>query len=262
MTIFTKLWQQYTSQNPRALSIYQGFLDQGENIVNDHIAIRTVSDNRVNIDVLSKPFFELGYEAKGNYNFENKKLTAKHFELADPIAPKVFISQLRLDDFSEKLQTILHECISKIPEHILLAEDLVCSGNHWQPLSYAVYQNLLEESEYAAWFYAFGFCANHFTVNINQLKNYSDVTDVNQYLKNTGFELNSSGGEVKGTPADLLEQSSTMAEPIDLDFVEGTQTIPSCYYEFAKRYPDANGNLFQGFVAGSADKIFESTDRK
>jgi len=37
-------------------------------------------------------------------------------------------------------------------------------------------------------------------------------------------------------------------------------TIKSCYYEFARRYPDRKGLLFQGFVSASVDKIFESTD--
>ncbi len=36
--------------------------------------------------------------------------------------------------------------------------------------------------------------------------------------------------------------------------------IPSCFYEFAKRYPQADGELYTGFVAASADKIFESTN--
>jgi len=36
--------------------------------------------------------------------------------------------------------------------------------------------------------------------------------------------------------------------------------IPSCYYEFARRYEDKNGELYGGFIAKSADKIFESTD--
>ncbi|MGL4837356.1 MAG: DUF1338 domain-containing protein, partial [Shewanella sp.] len=35
---------------------------------------------------------------------------------------------------------------------------------------------------------------------------------------------------------------------------------PSCFYEFALRYPKANGELYTGFVAASADKIFESTN--
>jgi hypothetical protein len=37
--------------------------------------------------------------------------------------------------------------------------------------------------------------------------------------------------------------------------------IPTCYYEFARRYPLADGRLYQGFVAASADRIFESTHR-
>ena len=45
-------------------------------------------------------------------------------------------------------------------------------------------------------------------------------------------------------------------------FDEGTLQIPSCYYEFALRYPMTNGELYMGFIASSADKIFESTDVK
>ncbi|MEJ2595547.1 MAG: DUF1338 domain-containing protein, partial [bacterium] len=40
----------------------------------------------------------------------------------------------------------------------------------------------------------------------------------------------------------------------------GIFSIPSCYYEFARRYPDASGKLYGGFIAKSADKIFEITD--
>ena len=50
------------------------------------------------------------------------------------------------------------------------------------------------------------------------------------------------------------------ADRVAVDFREGTYEVPSCYYEFARRYEDENGNLFNGFIAGSADKIFESTD--
>ena len=45
-------------------------------------------------------------------------------------------------------------------------------------------------------------------------------------------------------------------------FNQGEFEIPNSYYEFAKRYPSEEGKLFQGFVAASADKIFESTDVK
>jgi hypothetical protein len=60
----------------------------------------------------------------------------------------------------------------------------------------------------------------------------------------------------------LLEQSSTLADLCMINFNEEAKEIPSCYYEFALRYPMENGELYQGFIAASADKIFESTDVK
>ena len=96
--------------------------------------------------------------------------------------------------------------------------DLIFSGTLFNPLSYEIYCRLREESEYAAWFYVFGFRANHFTVSINSLKKYNDIVKVNELLKTNGFILNNSGGEIKGTPADLLQQSSTMADIISCEF--------------------------------------------
>lgn len=60
-------------------------------------------------------------------------------------------------------------------------------------------------------------------------------------------------------PAELLEQSSTLADRIEVEFTEGKFVIPACYYEFARRYEQQDGNLFSGFIADSADKIIEST---
>ncbi len=110
-------------------------------------------------------------------------------------------------------------------------------------------------------FRPFGYRPNHFTVFINHLKKFSDIVFLNNYLKDQGFKLNSSGGEVKGSKDVCLEQSSTLANNIEVSFDDGKLTIPACYYEFAKRYPMKNGELYQGFVAASADKIFESTSK-
>ena len=66
----------------------------------------------------------------------------------------------------------------------------------------------------------------------------------------------------KGTPAEFLEQSSILADTIPVAFKEVTKEITSCYYEFSFRHPMQNGELYSGFIAGSADKIFESTDMK
>jgi len=50
-----------------------------------------------------------------------------------------------------------------------------------------------------------------------------------------------------------------MANQVSVEFKQGKYTIPNSFYEFAKRYSMANGELYQGFIAASADKLFEST---
>ena len=103
---------------------------------------------------------------------------------------------------------------------------------------------------------------SHFTVSVNHLTRTTELTDVNLLLKEAGFVLNTSGGEIKGGPDVFLAQSSTMADRADVVFSDETVSIPSCFYEFAQRYDMPNGERYQGFVAASADKIFESTNVK
>lgn len=259
--IFDRLWAGYTDQNPEALSIYNLFVKEGEEVVNDHIAFRTFNDPRINIDMLAKLFLAAGYEYRDSYRFEDKHLSAKHYEhLTLPNAPRVFISELIAEDFSYELQTTINCMLDKIPAGLPESGELLFAGNIWGTPSYERYEKLRAESEYAAWVYVYGFRANHFTVSINNLKKNNTIEKVNQLLKDNGFRLNDAGGEIKGTPGELLEQSSTRAGILPVTFIEGVFEIPSCYYEFARRYPDADGQLYSGFIAKSADKIFESTD--
>lgn len=259
--VFDRLWIDYTNQNPSAKKVYNLFTGEGENVLNDHIAFRTFDDPRINIDVLSKVFTDRGYVSKGEYIFEDKHLFARHFEhLDDKNAPRVFISELKTKDFSEFLQKTINESIDKIPIQKLRSEDLIFSGNVWCTPDYDTYLALRNESEYAAWVYVYGFRANHFTVSINGLKKYNTIEKVNDFLKSNGFVLNSSGGEIKGTKEELLQQSSTLADHVKVEFTDKVVSIPACYYEFAQRYHDSDGGLYSGFIAKSADKIFESTN--
>lgn len=255
------MWNSYILQNPEAKRVYDSFVAAGEVIQNDHVAFRTFNHPGINVDVLARPFLLAGYEQKGYYIFEDKHLTAKHYEHTSwKEAPRVFISQLMTVHFSPELQDIALKCISNIPEKLMFGNDLIFAGNIWGEPSYGIYEKLRNESEYAAWLYVYGFCANHFTVSVNHLAKLNTLEKVNQFLKEKGFHLNESGGLIKGTPQELLEQSSTLAGILPVKFAEGTFEIPSCYYEFARRYPDSDGNLYSGFIAKSADKIFESTD--
>lgn len=258
--IFDRLWQQYSTEIKAAGDIYRLFSEQGETVINDHIALRTFNDPRVGVDVLAQAFLKAGYIEKGQYDFPNKHLNAKHYEHPDGLAPKVFISELVCEAFSPWLQDTVKSLVDQIsPATLADSEQLLFSLTPWGPLSYDVYKKLLAESQYAAWMYAYGYRANHFTIFVNHLTQFPEIKDVNNFLKQHGYTLNSAEGEIKGTPEQLLEQSSIMAEKQQVAFEEGMFEIPSCYYEFAKRYPTAEGELYQGFIAASADKIFEST---
>ncbi len=264
--LFDSLWADYTAFNPQAKRIYDLILDNERTkdpsiraLVNDHVALRTFDLPKMGVDALGAHFVELGYKACGEYVFEEKKLFARHFEHEDKTLPKVFISELETKKFSPLVQSMVKEVSDQITEAEIKKPSFLWSRRKWQA-SHATYQKLLAESEYAAWVYAFGFRSNHFTISVNHLKSFKDLPELNGFVRAKGYALNTSGGEIKGTPAQLLEQSSTLAEKTRLEFSDGVHEIPACYYEFARRYPQADGKLYQGFIAASADKIFESTN--
>lgn len=261
LNLMDRLWTAYSNENPSAGKIMELFRNMGEIPANDHVAFRTFDDKRIGINVLARAFEDLGYREAGSYEFPDKHLEARHYEIKDrPDAPRIFISQLIRSAFSRELQEVIAEWIDAIPSKYLEPGRLILAGNVSGLPSFDVYNRLRSESEYAAWVYVFGFRVNHFTISVNSLKQLNNLEKVNELLKSKGYKLNSSGGEIKGTEAELLRQSSTLADQVEIRFTEGTKTIPSCYYEFAQRYPDGSGNLYSGFIAASANKIFESTD--
>jgi hypothetical protein len=256
--LFDHIWQQYLTVTPSANKIHQ-LLSNGNDVINDHVAYRTFNIEKVNLNKLANHFLSIGYTECGQYDFSGKKLIAKHFEHTDNTMPKVFISELLVEEFPPDIQTIIHNLIDPLPANISEQPDFLYSGRPWQ-ISSTDYKALLAVSEYAGWLAAWGYRANHFTVSINHLDNFTSIVGVNNCLKNSGFILNSSGGEVKGDVAVKLEQSSIIADKALVEFSDVSLIIPSCFYEFAKRYPLANGELYTGFVAASADKIFDSTN--
>ncbi|MBU2953844.1 DUF1338 domain-containing protein [Marinobacter sp. F3R08] len=258
--LFARLWDAYRQVTPSAERIHKILgAEEGQAIVNDHIALRTFNLDPVRLEALAKHFVSLGYQQGGEYHFEAKKLYARHYEHPSGKLPKVFISELLVEQCSPALQSVVKNLVAQVNPEAVAADNFLYSGRHWE-IEYNTYRDLLAESEYAAWMAAWGYRANHFTVSINHLEQFRTVPDVNQLLKDHDYTVNSSGGEVKGSPADLLEQSSTMADRVPVAFSDQTVTIPSCFYEFALRYPKPDGQLYSGFVAASADKIFESTN--
>jgi hypothetical protein len=141
------------------------------------------------------------------------------------------------------------------------AFDFFVAGRLWQRIDTSEYMTLARESEYAAWVAAHGFVPNHFTVSVNHLNKTKSIESVLDLVESNGFKINTSGSRVKGSKELFLEQGSTMADLQKTQFWNESLLIPTCYYEFALRYPMADGQLYNGFVEKSADKIFESTNR-
>lgn len=258
--LLSKMWTDYVELNPQAQKIVDLIESKGDKVINDHIALRTFNHPKVCVDVIAKPFLASGYVHKGDYDFEEKKLKAKHYAHPDENMPLIFISELLLENFSDEFQATVNSFLEGVSEDEIAKFDFSSNGRPWS-LSSTDYENLKKESDYGAWLSAIGYKPNHFTVYVNKLSNFPELADLNTFLKENGFKLNESGGEIKGSKDVCLEQSSTLADSIEVEFTDKKMTIPSCYFEFAKRYPQEDGSLYMGFVAKSADKIFESTDQ-
>ncbi len=254
------MWQDYLALTPDAKPIHQLFADLNQGtVVNDHIALRTFNLGKVSLDKIATPFIEAGYQPVDDYQFPAKKLFARYFQHPDGTQPKVFISELKVEELPQHCQEIIYELVSQVPEKTVNQQGFCYSGRPWD-VTKEQYKQLASESEYASWVAAHGFRPNHFTVSINHLNSHPDIHSVNQLLLDNGYVMNTSGGLVKGSPDVLLEQSSTLAKEVEVNFSDGVMKLPGCYYEFALRYSMPDGQLYQGFVAASADKIFESTD--
>ncbi len=252
------LWRDYVATTPQAARIHALLEARGETIRNDHVALRSFG-GACGIDALARPFVELGWQEKDRYRFADKHLVARYWQHPDPALPKIFISELVVDELSARANEIIAGLVARLPDGFAQRPDVPYAGRPW-PIALADYRTLLAESEYAAWVGAFGFRVNHFTVDVGALATFADLESLVELLRSHGFSINDSGGAIKGTPADHLEQASTRADAIEVTFSDGVERIPSCYYEFARRYPLASGELFQGFVPTSADRLFESTD--
>lgn len=262
---FDSLWDDYVAIAPQAARIRDAFLARGERVVNDHVAFRTLAAGPIGLERLERHLLELGYRQYEPYDFPDKKLRARGYLPAahdgGPL-PRVFLSELLVDELSPEAAAILRRLADSVDPATVESADVLWAGRPWQAVSWEEYRLLERESEYAAWLAALGFHANHFTISVNHLATLDSLAAVLDFVESLGIPINEAGGRVKGSPEVLLEQGSTLAERMPVEFADGRRhVVPTCYYEFARRYPDAEGRLFEGFVPASATRIFSSTDR-
>ncbi len=258
--LLAALWSQYAAINPQAAAIHALLTARADRVVNDHLAFRTFRHPVVGLPRLAALLAPLGYTARGEYHFPATHLYAQHFEAAAPTAPRLFVSELVTAECSPWLRETVAELLAQVAPAAVAQPSFLHAGRPWAPIGAATWERLRQESEYAAWVAAFGYRANHFTVLVNALRSVDSLAALVAVLQSAGFRLNETGGVIKGGPAEYLAQAATLAAPTRVEFSDGVRELPGCYYEFAQRYPLPDGRLFSGFVAGSASKIFRSTD--
>lgn len=260
--------------------IEEGIIADANEIENDHVAFRTMGVPQLGVQSFEKIFLHFGYEKRDFFNFEGKKINAYWFSPPEPRFPRIFVSELRVDDLSENAQRIIKSYTDEVktdPADNLDLNDGVAVDEFlhkplWRTPTWEDYDALLKESEYAAWVIYNRYYLNHYTISVHNLKEgYHTIQEFNDFVEKFGVKLNDAGGKIKVSPDGGLLQSSTVAEMIDAEFADGViHSIAGSYVEFAERkvlpqFTDLSHDKIErvhrrdGFETANADKIFEST---
>lgn len=287
------LWQDYSIRVSYARTYAQMITDAGGTVANDHIAFRSLRmevdspQGKVNlgIDYLGQLVEALGYEAAGEYSFPETHLYARHYrhpQQEEFDLPKLFISELIVDELPEKtvhliqqtvsgvnlfhysaiLQTFAHKTERLVKE---LHRIFTCP---WQPPRRSVVEEVNNVTQYGAWVLLHGYAVNHFTgyVNRQNTAEYPDIETTARGLAKLGVPMKA---EIEGDVASGLRQTATQAitEVVTVleDNVDVEIQLPwtYAYYEIAERYmvemePDQQV-LFDGFLGKNAKQLFEMT---
>ena len=106
-TILNGLFRTYFDRVPDVKKITNAMIKKGwvssqEDIINDHVAFRTLGLDHLGIASFEKIFLHHGYEKKEFYSFEAKKLNAYWYAPPTRNLPRIFISELRVNDLVSK----------------------------------------------------------------------------------------------------------------------------------------------------------------
>jgi hypothetical protein len=280
--ILESLFDTYSDRVPDVKKITSALIESNiisnqSEIVNDHIAFRTMGVEFLGIQSLEKIFLHHGYVKKDFYSFKTKKLNAFWYSHSDENMPRIFISELKVNDLSENSRRIISKYTDQVTEDPVDKLDLsnanevinFLSNPLWSLPSLNDFNDLLKETEYGSWVIYNRYYLNHYTISVHELiDQYNTLEKFNAFVTKIGIKLNDSGGVIKESKDGLLLQSSSVANKVKANFTEGSSLISGSYVEFAERkilpkYSNVSEikpiHRRDGFETSNADKIFEST---
>ncbi|MBU7585046.1 MAG: DUF1338 domain-containing protein [Nostoc sp. TH1S01] len=295
--LWESLWQEYKARVNYA-QIYQNMITAaGGTVANDHIAFRSLrliidspqGEINLGINHLAQIAETLGYEVAGEYKFAATHLYARHYQhpqAAEFDLPKLFISELIVDELPENIAQLIYQTVSKIPDKIISSFTPVFPDENnlasitqqlkqifirpWQIPLRSVVEEVNKTTQYGAWVLLHGYAVNHFTGYINRQNTaaYPDIDTTADALANLGVPMKA---EIEGDVSSGLRQTATQAVTEMVTVLDdSSQTeiqIPwtYAYYELAQRYliEDEPGKpkLFDAFLGKNAQQLFEMTRR-
>jgi len=288
--LFDILWDRYR-QRVSYVQTYEKVIREAKaTFVNDHIAFRTFATQQPleGIATISRIFEALGYRAAGSYHFEDKQLSAIHFQHANQQFPKLFISELRVPELPPEARSVIAKAL-KSHRPAIGVEALAAlaaldknnqSGAELMPQVVSQFhdlpwilppredvEKLNKTSQYAAWVLVHGYNVNHFTslINSHGVPALDDIEKTIAALSKAGVPMKK---EIEGERGSKLRQSSTEAVMIDVDVHD--RGMPAkmpwtyAYFELAQRdtvMDAATGKQvrFEGFLGPQATNLFEMT---
>ena len=291
--LLNRLWEKYLTRVSYAKTYADLVTEKGGKIVNDHIAFRTFNihtgEQPEGIRAVKHIIEALEYKPVEKYTFRKKKLSATHFEHPDKIFPKIFVSQLEVEELPEWAQNAVHQTVKDTPyllsvEALELLQILKMEGelnleaaqflvndlvNYFRrPWDVPFKDDVLkinDVSQYAAWTLLHGNSVNHYTafINFQDVAEWPDLETTCEGLKNAGVPMKET---IEGQKGSKLQQTATQAvkEEVEVKTDEGIEMInwTYAYYELAQRdfvEVDGKTKLFSGFLGEQATHLFDMT---
>lgn len=291
--LLDNLWKAYLDRVPFARKYRQLVIEKGGRVVNDHIAFRTFNthtgEQPEGIRAIRHLLNYLDYRPVEKYEFKKKKLKAVHYKHEDEMFPKIFVSQLEVEQLPGWAQQLIHDTVVDTPYLIsdrslellsilkeegeipkVAAESLVLDlaqyfRRPWRTPRKDDVLKLNDVSQYAAWTLLHGNSVNHFTafVNYQEVPEWPDLETTCNALAAEGIPMKDS---IEGEKGSKLRQSATQAVKEDVEVIgeDGLETITwtYAYYELAERnYVEEDGKrkLFNGFLGEQATHLFDMT---
>ncbi len=292
--LIDKLWEQFVERVPYARKYADLVLEKGGKVVIDHIAFRTFNahtgEQPEGIRAIKHILNFLGYAPVTKYKFPKKRLNSIHFEHPNETLPKIFVSQLEVNELPVWAQSVINDTVhntyyllsNKSLELLRILEEKKVLPNEaadylvddlvqyfrrsWNIPSKEDVLKINDVSQFGAWVFIHGNTVNHFGVLINEqnIKEWPDLETTHKALAISGIPMKET---IEGDSGSMLRQAATLASKEEVD-VKGEAVFEKMIWTYAylelteRNYIDVGGvqKLFSGFLMEQANHFFNLTE--